>query len=93
MPEMASLRATVHGRVQGVFFRAFVEDRAVQLNLTGYVRNRPGNIVEVNAEGDKPDLEKLVDFLKAGPPGSRVDSVDVEWVEYTANFKDFSARY
>ncbi|MGD1119783.1 MAG: acylphosphatase [Dehalococcoidales bacterium] len=90
---MASLRATVHGRVQGVFFRAFVEDRAVQLNLTGYVRNRPGNIVEVNAEGDKPDLEKLVDFLKAGPPGSRVDSVDVEWVEYTANFKDFSARY
>jgi len=93
VPEMASLRATVHGRVQGVFFRAFVEDRAVQLNLTGYVRNRPGNIVEVNAEGDKPDLEKLVDFLKAGPPGSRVDSVDVEWVEYTANFKDFSARY
>ena len=93
MPEMASLRATVHGRVQGVFFRAFGEDRAVQLNLTGYVRNRPGNIVEVNAEGDKPDLEKLVDYLKAGPPGSRVDAVDIDWVEYTANFKDFSARY
>jgi acylphosphatase len=93
VPEMAALRATVHGRVQGVFFRAFVEDHAVQLNLTGYVRNRPGDIVEVNAEGDKPDLEKLVDYLKTGPPGSRVDSVDIDWAEYTGNFKDFSARY
>ena len=41
MADLASLQATVRGRVHGVFFRAFVESRAEELNLTGYVRNRP----------------------------------------------------
>jgi acylphosphatase len=93
MAEMASLQAIVRGHVQGVFFRAFVEERAEQLNLKGYVRNRPGGVVEVNAEGEKADLEKLLGYLKTGPPGSRVDEVKFDWAEYTGNFRDFSARY
>jgi len=93
MAEMASLQATVHGRVQGVFFRAFVEERAEQLNLTGYVRNRPGSVVEVNVEGEKPSLEKLVGYLQTGPPGARVDDVKISWAEYTGNHSNFSVRY
>lgn len=92
MAEMASLHATVQGRVQGVFFRASVEERALQLGLTGYVRNRPGNMVEVMAEGLKTNLEKLVEFLKVGPPGASVKDVNTTWGEFTGSFASFRIR-
>ncbi len=92
MAEMASLHATVQGRVQGVFFRAAVEERALQLGLTGYVRNRPGNMVEVTAEGEKPNLEKLVEFLKVGPPAANVKDVGTTWGEFTGSFSNFRIR-
>jgi len=90
--EMASLQAYVHGRVQGVFFRASVESWASELNLTGYVRNRPGNVVEVVAEGEKPQLEILAGHLKMGPPAARVDEVKISWADYTGDFTRFRIR-
>ena len=58
MSELASLHAIVSGRVQGVFFRAFVSEHAEELGLTGYVRNlRDREAVEVWAEGEKVQLE------------------------------------
>jgi acylphosphatase len=92
MTEKAALHVTVQGRVQGVFFRASVEERALQLNLTGYVRNRPGNMVEVRAEGEKPDLEKLVEYLKVGPPAADVKDVSATWEEYTGSYSGFRIR-
>jgi acylphosphatase len=92
MAEKASVHATIQGRVQGVFFRASVEDRALALNLTGYVRNKPGNIVEVGVEGEKSNLEKLVEFLQVGPPGANVKDIIVTWGEYTGGFPSFRIR-
>ncbi len=92
MAEMASLHATIQGRVQGVFFRSSVEERAVQLNLTGYVRNRPGNLVEVQAEGEKTNLEKLLEFLKVGPPAASVKDIINTWGVYTGSFAGFRIR-
>ena len=92
MAEMASLQAFVHGRVQGVFFRASVEGWAEQLNLTGFVRNRPGEVVEVVAEGEKPQLEKLVEHLKVGPPAARVDEVKTNWSQFKGEFDRFRIR-
>lgn len=92
MAEQASVHATIQGRVQGVFFRASVEDKALQLNLTGYVRNRPGNLVEVRAEGEKTNLEKLVEYLKIGPPAASVENVVVSWGEYSGSFASFRIR-
>ena len=92
MTEMASLKAIVHGRVQGVFFRTFVEGWAEQLHLTGYVRNSPAGIVEVKAEGEKLKLEKLVKYLKTGPPAAKVDDVQVDWADYSGDFPDFKIR-
>jgi acylphosphatase len=92
MAEMASLQAFVHGRVQGVFFRASVEGWAAELNLTGYVRNRPGGMVEVVAEGEKPQLEKLAEHLKTGPPAARVDELKVNWAEYRGEYTRFRIR-
>jgi len=92
--ELASLQAIVYGRVQGVFFRAFVSKRAAELGLTGYVRNlRDREAVEVQAEGERRQLERLIDHLKVGPPGARVEKVKIKWSEYTGSYSDFSIRY
>lgn len=94
MAEMAHLSAKVYGRVQGVFFRYFVRDRAKKLGLNGYVRNlSSGDAVEVQAEGDKQRLEKLVGQLKIGPPGAWVKEVEVNWSDYSGQFSDFGIRY
>ncbi len=93
MADMASLQATVRGRVHGVFFRAFVEEWAAELNLTGYVRNRPDGNVEVRAEGERQRLEKLVGYLKVGPPAARVDEVITVWTAYSGAFSGFRVRY
>ncbi len=88
--EAVSLRAVVRGRVQGVNFRSFVYTRARLLRLNGYVRNLPdGRCVEVVAEGRRTDLEQLLEYLREGPRGSRVASIDVQWGEPSGKYRDF----
>ena len=94
MSEQASLVAVVHGRVQGVFFRAFVKDHAKELGLAGYVKNKSGGrSVEVHAEGEKEKLEELLNYLRAGPSRAKVDRVDVEWSDFKGRFQGFSVNY
>ena len=94
MTDLASVRVVVYGYVQGVFFRAFASRRATELGLTGYVRNLPGGeTVEVNAEGERKQLQKLIGYLKVGPPAARVEKVVTNWSEYTGNYSRFSIRY
>jgi acylphosphatase len=91
--DLVSLKAVVHGYVQGVFFRAFVSHWAQELGLTGYVRNLSGGAVEVLAEGEKKQLEKLIGYLKVGPPSAKVEKVVTEWAEYSGKYSGFSVRY
>jgi acylphosphatase len=94
MADLAAVRAIVYGRVQGVYFRAFALRRATELGLTGYVRNLPGGrVVEVQAEGERARLERLVEHLKMGPPGARVERVETHWGERSGAFADFVIRY
>lgn len=92
--DMARLSVTVYGRVQGVYFRYFVRNIARELGLTGYVRNlASGDAVELEVEGEKGLLERLLAQVKVGPPGALVSRVDVEWLGYTGRFDDFKIRY
>ena len=94
MSEQASLSAIVHGRVQGVNFRAFVKYRAEALVLKGYVKNLSGGAaVEVRAEGEKTKLGELLNHLETGPSRAKVERVDVKWAEYTGRFNDFQLNY
>ncbi len=94
MSEPAAFSATVHGRVQGVNFRYFVERHAGALGLTGYVKNLPGGReVEVYAEGDKEKLEELLDLLNTGPPRAVVERVDVRWSDYRGDFSRFGVMF
>jgi acylphosphatase len=94
MKELTAIKATVQGRVQGVFFRATTRKVARELELSGTVRNLPDwKKVEVYAEGRKVQIEKLIEFLKIGPPGAKVEKVDVEWLEYTGEYTGFNVFY
>ena len=94
MTDLASLRAIVYGRVQGVYFRDFASRHAAELGLTGYVRNLPGwKAVEVQAEGERNKLERLIDYLKVGPPAAKVEKVVTNWSEYTGKYSGFRIRY
>ena len=87
------MRAIVHGRVQGVFFRSFVATSATKLGLFGYVRNLRDGTVEVYAEGEKEQLEELIEHLKVGSPAAMVAKVTTNWSEYTGNYSSFKISY
>ena len=94
MADLVSVKAIVYGRVQGVFFRDFVSRRARELGLNGYVRNRPdGTSVEVEAEGERKQLEELISHLKVGPPAASVEKVVTDWSEYAGDYTRFGVRY
>ena len=93
MSDLAAIQAMVSGRVQGVFFRAFVSRQATELGLKGYVRNVPGGGVEVRAEGERKKLEELTEYLKVGPPHAQVAKVVTNWPEYTGSYTVFEIRY
>ena len=93
MTDLASVQAVVYGYVQGVFFRAFVSRRANELGLTGYVRNLPDGGVQVQAEGERKQLEELIGYLKVGPPGAKVEKVVTSWSECSGGHSRFNIRY
>jgi acylphosphatase len=94
MADLASVRVIVYGYVQGVFFRDFTSRRAKELGLTGYVRNsRDVEAVEIQAEGERKQLEKLIGYLAVGPPRAKVTRIVTNWSEYTGGYSGFKIRY
>jgi acylphosphatase len=83
------LTAIVHGDVQGVGFRYFVQHRAIRLGLRGYVRNRADGTVEVVAEGPRARLDELLQSLRRGPGGAYVSDVETTWTPAQDQFQGF----
>ncbi|UCH33320.1 MAG: acylphosphatase [Armatimonadota bacterium] len=92
MPDQR-LHATIRGRVQAVGFRAFVQRRAIELGLTGWVRNTVGDEVEVVAEGREKSLQALLGHLRRGPASARVEAVDAQWRAAIGEFRSFRITY
>ncbi len=78
------------GKVQGVFFRAFIKKHATGLGVCGWVRNTEDGRVEIVAEGERRKLIKLIELVRKGPPLAKVEKVDVSWGEATWEFQNFS---
>ena len=89
MKAAARVHLKVNGRVQGVYFRASTVEEARRLCLTGWVMNCPGSSVEVVAEGEREQLEKLVSWCRSGPSGARVREVRAEWEASKEEFQSF----
>ena len=83
----------VEGRVQGVGYRNFVQRKAAQLGLAGYVMNLKDGTVRVRVEGRREAIEELAREIAKGPPLARVDSLGVTWRPPTGRFTSFGVRY
>lgn len=70
-------RILVAGRVQGVGYRYAFADRATELGLAGWVRNRRDGTVEAYVHGAAPAVDQIVAWARKGPPSARVDEVQV----------------
>jgi acylphosphatase len=81
---------TVHGRVQRVGFRYFVQDAANRLGLKGKVRNCPESTVEIVAEGNAKAIAELIEQVKQGPQLARVERVEAVDIPVDGSYGSFS---
>jgi len=72
----ASVHVVIHGRVQGVGYRAFVEHEAGRLGLQGFVRNRRDGTVEALFVAPAEAVRAMIELCREGPWGARVDRID-----------------
>jgi acylphosphatase len=74
---MRIVRLTIRGRVQGVGYRAFVDDEASARGLKGWVRNRRDGAVEALVAGEPQAVEAMIAACRRGPRSARVDAVEI----------------
>jgi acylphosphatase len=86
------IKMVVSGRVQGVYFRMFTQKKAKQLAIKGCVRNLDDGRVEIIAEADSDNIEKLIQWSHKGPITARVDQVDLFELEIDEAFTSFEIR-
>ena len=83
----------ISGRVQGVFFRAYMREEAEKLGLTGWVKNLPDGRVEAIIEGPEEKVKQLIKWAHHGPPAARVEKVEIKWEKPTNEYKTFTIKY
>ena len=79
----------IEGRVQGVFFRAYMRDAAKKEGVRGWVRNTPDGRIEAIMEGEADAVDRMIQWCHRGSPLSRVDDVIVEEELFKDEFSDF----
>lgn len=83
---------TIHGRVQGVFFRQETKKKAIALGLSGYIKNLNYGDVEIIASGPELRLLELIEWCRKGPENAQVTSVDINWIA-EKKFESFTIKY
>lgn len=91
--KIKSLRIAVHGRVQGVCFRAYTTNIARTYGITGYVKNLYNGDVEILAQAHSAELEKLIAKIRIGPPAARVDSIETEEISDPKHYEAFKISF
>ena len=89
MSEKNRVFVRIEGRVQGVGFRYFTQEKAQQFSLKGWVRNTHNGAVESVAEGNHADLEHWINFLRIGPGSALVTELTYEWSDAKDEYKGF----
>jgi acylphosphatase len=82
----------VTGRVQGVFFRAWTNEQAQSIGVSGWVRNCPDGRVEAHVEGDPEAVEKMIGKMRRGPPSAVVEDLRT-WDVEPCDFDEFEVRH
>ena len=91
--EKVRAKIIVSGIVQGVGYRSFALRHGNSLDLNGYVRNVLDGSVEIEAEGERDEIERFVSLLREGPRAAEVSDVHVEWKEHTGELGRFRVSF
>ncbi|WP_077299778.1 acylphosphatase [Virgibacillus pantothenticus] len=87
------IHAIFHGRVQGVGFRYSAKQKAVELDIRGWVKNNEDGTVELEAEGSETNLQRFMNALENGMnPFIKVTHIDQKTYENEAGYSKFSVR-
>lgn len=89
---MATWEMIARGRVQGVGFRWFVKRLALELGVSGYVRNLADSTVFILAQASQPLLQSFLEQIRLGNRYSMVLEVDVLPLEHASEYYDFEIR-
>lgn len=87
---MKTIHGYVSGKVQGVWFRDFVEKNARKEGVTGYAKNLPGKRVEFVLQGDAEAVDLVLQQIHKGPILSRVDAVETEDLVADVDYEGFA---
>lgn len=88
------VKVIVHGTVQGIYFRDYAKAEALKLGVSGWVRNlKNGTSVETVVEGNADVVNQMVEWLKAGSPGSVITSVDITEERPAGETAAFNIRF
>jgi len=90
---MTRVHLFISGRVQGVFFRLTMCQKAKNLGVKGFCRNLSDGRLETVIEGEEEKINKLIVWAKRGPFFARVDKVEINKEDYLGEFKDFEIIY
>lgn len=85
---MKTIRLTVKGKVQGVYFRAYAKNKASELGITGWVKNLPHDTVEIEATATDDLLQQFINCCREGPSRAIVYDLIIEELPYEP-FIDF----
>ncbi|MCO5279836.1 MAG: acylphosphatase [Chitinophagales bacterium] len=85
-------KIAVEGKVQGVWFRKFIQEQATKLEVKGWVKNLPSGSVYIEAESDENTMKQFVELCKQGSPLSQVEEVLITQAE-VVNYTSFEIRF
>lgn len=87
------IHVVFHGRVQGVGFRYSAKQKALELDVHGWVKNKEDGTVELEAEGNETNIRKFMDALKNGlNPFIKVTHIDQKLLDNEAGYSTFSVK-
>ncbi len=89
MAEKTRVHVYVYGRVQGVYYRQSAVEKALELDLKGWVRNLENGGVEIVFEGDEISVAKMIKWCEEGSPMARVTRIEIGKQQYLDSFDDF----
>lgn len=83
----------IRGKVQGVAFRAYTQNKANELNIKGFVRNEPDGSVYIEAIGTRPNMQAFIEWCHHGSPLSIVEKVDIQPIEHLSQLSDYQGFF
>jgi acylphosphatase len=89
---MEHVNITVKGKVQGVFFRKSTQEKAYELQISGYVQNERDGSVYIEAEGEKERIDEFIEWCKKGPKNAEVTEIKTRKGNFQ-NYEDFEIAY